>query len=234
MKYKFLNIFFISIFILSIGLVIVLETNKKPIENLDAQKFANEYKELNEQENANGKKYPSVEIEDDNLFMYATEEEILNTLEKETGVIYFGFNNCPWCRNIVPVLDKISKNYDLDKIYYYNIYDIRSKFSFDANNVLVKNDGTEFYYKLLERLDKYLEEYKLIDNNKKEISSGEKRIYAPTVIFVKEGTIKKVVVGTVDSQTDPYVPLDDKQKEELAIKYQEGYDLLADVCDEKC
>ena len=57
------------------------------------------------------------------------------------------------------------------------------------------------------------------DNSGKLIDTGEKRLYAPTVVFIKNGEINEVIEGSVDSQKDPYILLDETQKDELKNKY---------------
>ena len=149
-------------------------------------------------------------------------------------MLYLGFPTCPWCRNIVSVLNEAGKDYGIAKINYYNIKEIRSNYSIDDANKLVKTDGSTLYTYLLEKLDSFLEDYTIQDNDGKEIQTGEKRIYAPTVVFIKNGEIKQVIEGTVDSQKDPYILLNDSQKEELKNKYLEAFNELADLCGEKC
>ena len=149
-------------------------------------------------------------------------------------MLYLGFPTCPWCRNIVSVLNEAGKDYGIAKINYYNIKEIRSNYSFDDTNKLVKTDGSTLYTYLLEKLDSFLEDYTIQDNDGKEIQTGEKRIYAPTVVFIKNGEIKQVIEGTVDSQKDPYTLLDDFQKEELKNKYLKAFNELADLCGDKC
>ena len=90
------------------------------------------------------------------------------------------------------------------------------------------------YTFLLEKLNKFLEDYSVTDNKGKAVKTGEKRIYAPTVVFIKEGVVKKVVEGTIDSQKDPYILLNEEERKELKDKYLEGFNTLADLCDEKC
>ena len=126
------------------------------------------------------------------------------------------------------------EEYGIDKINYYNIKTIRSSFTFDDDNKLIKTDGNEIYTFLLEKLDKFLEDYSVTDNKGKAVKTGEKRIYAPSVVFIKEGVVKKVVEGTVDSQKDPYILLNEEERKELKDKYLEGFNTLADLCDEKC
>lgn len=197
-------------------------------------KFKDEYTAYNGKEN-NGRNYPQVDISDDNVYYYASEDEIRSLFEdKKTGVLYLGFPTCPWCRNMVPVLNEAGKYYGIDKIYYYNIKEIRSSYSFDSDNKLVKQEGTELYNYLLAKLDSFLADYSVTDNNNKSVKTGEKRIYAPTVVFIKEGEVKGIVEGTVDSQKDPYILLDETQRKELYDKYLEYFNKLAEVCDEKC
>lgn len=197
-------------------------------------KFKDEYTAYNGKEN-NGRNYPQVDISDDNVYYYASEDEIRSLFEdKKTGVLYLGFPTCPWCRNMVPVLNEAGKYYGIDKIYYYNIKEIRSSYSFDSDNKLVKQEGTELYNYLLTKLDSFLADYSVTDNNNKSVKTGEKRIYAPTVVFIKEGEVKGIVEGTVDSQKDPYILLDETQRKELYDKYLEYFNKLAEVCDEKC
>lgn len=197
-------------------------------------KFKDEYTAYNGKEN-NGRNYPQVDISGDNVYYYASEDEIRSLFEdKKTGVLYLGFPTCPWCRNMVPVLNEAGKYYGIDKIYYYNIKEIRSSYSFDSDNKLVKQEGTELYNYLLTKLDSFLADYSVTDNNNKSVKTGEKRIYAPTVVFIKEGEVKGIVEGTVDSQKDPYILLDETQRKELYDKYLEYFNKLAEVCDEKC
>ena len=76
------------------------------IENkeTDAEKFASEYS-----------------IDNDNVFVYKTLEEINKILKNGTGIVYLGFPECPWCKGYVPYLNEVAKKAKLDKIYYFNI-----------------------------------------------------------------------------------------------------------------
>ena len=197
-------------------------------------KFYDEYTSYNSKENSNGKYYPEVTIDKNNLYYYASEDEVKELLNNGTGVLYLGFPTCPWCRNMVSVLNEAGKDYGIAKINYYDIKDIRSSFSFDDNNNLVKKDGTAFYSFLLEKLDNVLTEYGVYDKNNELVDTGEKRLYAPTVVFIKDGVVKEIIEGTVDSQNDPYILLNETQKNELKNKYLEAFNKLADLCDEKC
>lgn len=235
MKKEFLKYYVIGLFVICLICIGVVLANK---DNMQAPvsdtKFYDEYTSYNGKETSNGKNYPEVTIDKNNLYYYASEDDIKELLNNGTGVLYLGFPTCPWCRNIVSILNEAGRDYGIAKINYYDIKEIRSSFSFDDDNKLVKTDGTELYNFLLAKLDNFLTEYGINDKNGKLVDTGEKRIYAPTVVFVKNGDIKEVIEGTVDSQKDPYVLLDETQRTELKNKYLEAFNTLADLCDEKC
>lgn len=108
--------------------------------------------------------YSSVEVE--NVFKYKTAEEIAEILEHGTGVVYLGFPSCPWCQSYAKMLNSLAKEKGIKEIAYYDIKDIREK-------------NTEFYKKLVKILGAHLQTN----------DSGQKRIYVPELIFVKNGEI---------------------------------------------
>ena len=235
MKKDFLKFYVLGLVVIAILCIGIVIFNKKEATDIKSDtKFYDEYTAYNGKKNSNDKDYPLVNIDKKNLYYYISDEELKELLNNGTGVLYLGFPTCPWCRNMVPVLNEAGNEYGINKINYYNIKDIRSSFAFDDNNKLIKTDGNEIYSFLLEKLDKFLEDYSVTDNNGKAIKTGEKRVYAPTVVFIKEGEVKRVIEGTVDSQKDPYILLDEDQRKELLNKYLEGFNTLADLCDEKC
>lgn len=121
------------------------------IENkeTDAEKFAREYS-----------------IDNDNVFVYRSLEEINKILKNGTGIVYLGFPECPWCKGYVPYLNEVAKKAKLDKIYYFNILKDRK-------------NNTDNYKKTVELLKDYL----------KYDDEGNKRIYVPAVIAVNKGKI---------------------------------------------
>ena len=148
----------------------------------DASKFKSEYEALN-------KENVEIKVPKDNPIKYTKVDEIFEILESGTGVIYFGFPGCPWCRNMLPILFQAAQKNNIDTIYYLNPREV----------------SDEEHSKLIDVLKEYLD----VNEN------GELTLYVPDVYFVKDGQILGHHLGTVDSQTDPYVPLTDEQKEEL-------------------
>lgn len=184
-------------------------------EETDAIKFKREY------ESYNSKKYENTEIEyfdvklsNNNLFKYASAKDAVKFLKEGTGVIYFGFPQCPWCRTIVPFLEDIGEYVGLNEIYYLNILDLRDSYKIEDKKVVIDKEGSQEYYELLELLDKYLEDYKIKDESGKEYATGVKRLYAPTTVVVKKGKIVDFLEGTVVSQAK-FVALTDDEKKEL-------------------
>lgn len=192
------------------GVFWYLDGNKNDTKDTDSVKFKTEYEEYNDQKNSLGKDYLQVSISDQNVIKYSTYDEVFEILEGKTGVIYFGFPTCPWCRNLVPVLLDAADEVGIDTIYYLNAVEERDKKYLDEDGeIVVEKEGTEEYYELVEKLDSVLGEYEGLND------SSIKRLYFPTVVFVKDGKIVGSHIGTVDSQTDPSIALTDEQYEEL-------------------
>lgn len=162
----------------------------------DGEKFKAEYEALNN-ENLN------INISKNNPIKYVTLDEVFDIIQNKTGVIYFGFPGCPWCRNMIPVLFEAAKNNNIDTIYYFNPKNVK------------KSDNDE-YNKLKEILNEYLSE----DEN------GQKVLYVPDVYFIKDGKIVGHHLGTVDSQEDPTISLTEEEKNELLDIFNELFEKI--------
>ena len=120
-----------------------------------------------ENKDTDAKKFASeYPVDKDNVFVYRTLEEINNILENGTGLIFLGFPECPWCRGYAPIINEIAKQKKLEKVYYFNIKNDRE-------------DNTKLYQKTV----------KLLGDNLRYDDEGNRRIYAPSLIAVKNGKI---------------------------------------------
>lgn len=202
-------------------------------KNDDANKFKNEYEDLNGVTMSSGKEYLSMEISSNNIIKYNTIEEIIDIIENGTGVIYLGFPECPWCRNMIPALFEAADSTALEEIHYLNMYDVRDKLSLDEDgNIVTEIEAQEGYNELLNALSSILDDYVLTDSDGNEVNTGEKRIYVPIVVFVKDGIIVDHHVGTVDSQVDPYIPLTEEEYNVLINIYKDKIlKILNNSCD---
>lgn len=207
----------------------------------DSIKFKEEYEALNGVSNSNGVQNRSILIDEDNPIIYANENDILSMMEnKESFVVYFGFSACPWCRSVIPSLINAAKESQVTKIYYVNVLDIRDKYELDDKNKAVRTiEGTEGYYKLLDALDSVLDDYapltyKTKKNKTKKVKIDEKRIYAPSVVAIKNGKPVALEDGIIDALTDSHMDLTDEMKCEIKTRFKCLFDSLKQdnlVCD---
>ncbi|MBQ9024564.1 MAG: hypothetical protein IJ105_05005 [Bacilli bacterium] len=184
-------------------------------KNSDAYKFKVEYESLNNTK-INDQKVRNIKIDKNNPFIYKSAGDIIKMMDnKESFVVYFGFNKCPWCRSVVPTLIDVAKDQELDTIYYVDVLDIRDTLKIDEKgNVVTDKKGTDDYYKLLTYLNDVLDDYNLTDEENKKIETNEKRIYAPNVVSVVNGKATKMTTGISKKQTDPYMKLTDEMIKE--------------------
>lgn len=164
----------------------------KPVEKVtDAEKFAKEYS-----------------VTKKNPFKYITADEAIKLLEEGTGIIYFGFPECPWCQASVSILTDALNSKNIKEVYYYNPKEIREK-------------NTKEYKRIIELVGYYLFE----DEN------NNKRLYVPDTFFVQNG---KIIGHNNDMSTmsgNPEEYLNDERKEELRNKY---LNLIAKLYSSSC
>lgn len=189
--------------------------------NKDGIKFKEEYEEYNGVKISEKLSYSNLDIDENNPVKYSNYNEIIDVIKNKTGVIYLGFPECPWCRSALPILlEALDKN-NIATLYYLNIKEERDSYVVEDGKLVYQTDdegnekkGTAGYFELLEALDKHLTDY-IVSFEGKEYNAGEKRIYAPTVIFVKEGKVLGLQVSTVESHKSGFDKMTDEQVNEL-------------------
>lgn len=214
-KYKTILMILSLVAILIFSCFLFLKENKKEEpekKETDALKIKEEYEMLNDTYAYGNLKYPKVSLEEDNPFVYASEKKIVETLEKGTGLIYLGFSKCPWCRNAINVLQYVN----IDEILYLDMTDKRDAYEMVNGTLTKTKEASKEYYKMLELLDSVLMDYE-VDN----VKVGEKRIYVPIVIAVKEGKIVGHHTDTVelDINQNAFDLLTKKQQSNLKVIY---------------
>lgn len=200
----------------------------------DAIKFKEEYESINGSLNElSNKTYLSVNISTENPIIYKTDEEILDIMNKEDVLIYFGFSTCPWCRSAIETLLKACSDENVEKVYYVDISNIRDAYKLNDNKTIEKtNEGTNGYKEILKFFGKNLDEYFLTDIDGNEYSTKTTRLYAPSVVTVKNGKLKDIHVGTVETQIDAYAGMTDDEKGNLYSIYVDMINALydRDIC----
>lgn len=187
MKKKLIIISLIVLFILIIGIYCYSKDNIR---------LKLDYEMINQVELSKNKKI-KVNIPINNHVKYIKSgKELINVFKSGTGIIYMGYETCPWCRNALPVLiDSIISN-DVKNFYY-----------FDIHNVSIKDVKDELY----EILDSYL----------KVNDEGNKVIAVPDVYALKNGKIVSHHRGCVDGYKNPYNKMNDEQVKELKNIYDQ-------------
>lgn len=217
---KFLYIF--MGFIVLAGLWFILYSFNNSEEKVsDAVRFKNDYEALNGTKRSDGSLYNSISISEDNPIKYISVKESLEILEEDKAIIYVGAPWCPWCRGIIPALLKVCKDKKIETLYYLNLDDDKSVYEIKDNKAVKKKDGSKEYYKLLDKLSSELSDYTLTENGEK-YTTGEKRIYNPTVFAIKDGKVVSSHEGSVklnSNQTSTSV-LTKEQNEELYKIYE--------------
>ena len=112
---------------------------------------------------------------------------------KETFVIYFGFSRCPWCRDLMPVLNQAARKTGNKTVYYA---DTR------ANKDWKSNIDMDDYELLVDMAFDYLP----YDEN------NIKHLDAPTVYFVKNGKIQEAVFAPEYDAPKETIPDDLREK----------------------
>lgn len=170
-----------------VTLMVVLNLTMNQNYSVSQQKMALEYPEL------------SV----NNRFNYVDVDEVLEVLNDGTGVIFFGFPECPWCQNIVPILNKAAVDSDTKQILYYNPLEIRS-------------ENTPKYQQIVKLLNKYLS----VDEN------NQKRLFVPDIYVVKKGKIVARANDMSKPGDDVETYFTNQKKKQLLTKYQEALNKL--------
>lgn len=178
----------ITIFILVITISLLLLYT---LLRTDELKFKDDYLLYNFAIYSNDKQI-KVNIPSKNNVKYLKGNQVIKKMSQETGFFYFGYNSCPWCRNIVETLIEVAVENNIT-IYYINIKDL-------SNNEL-------------KSIISYLKEYL------RKTEANEERLYVPDVYIVKNGKIINHHIGSVESQKNPFNKLKGKDKDNLKNIY---------------
>ena len=131
----------------------------------------------------------------DNMFKYATIEEVFTLLEKDTGIIFFGNSDQECCLEAVELFSKLAATHQINEVYYYN-------------PTVIKDNLTDEYYTLVDLLG-----YNLLPE-----TTEDNYLNMPAIYFVKDGEI----IGYNDDALQLMETFDDdleKFKENLEVEY---------------
>ena len=121
----------------------------------------------------------------------------------ESGIVFFGFKDCPWCKEAAPSLEKVAKEQDKE-IYYV-------KTRSDEDHELLYDDSQR------EELSQYIGQW--MDENEDE--ENKLWLYVPLVIHIKNGTATGGHEGTIEGHDAKERKMNEEEKEELMEIYSD-------------
>lgn len=145
--------------------------------------------------------------DENHVFVESEMSEIDEKMEKgETFAVYFGFSQCPWCIEIVPILNEVAKENKASVLYVNTRKNSEWKSNIDIDN----------YDLFVERFGDYVP----LDDD------GIKHLYTPHVFFVKNGEVSYEHAYTVDGHDAHERKMTEAEISEVKAYYQAGFDSL--------
>ena len=193
--------------------------------------FKDAYEALNGTTNSSGKENRTVHIDEVNPFVEVEPNEIIKMIEsKETFYVYIGDEMCPWCRSVIETAIDLSKKANIEKIYYVQIWDddhneiLRDQYKYEDGKLNKVVEGTEEYHQLLKYWDNVLDDYTLTVDDK-EVEVGEKRIYAPNFVYMKNGEAIRFTTGISSLQEDAREELSEEMLNDMKNQFTKFFGL---------
>ncbi len=173
-------------------MILMLASILFPLTALNSRRTAKAGTEA--QEKADMSAYATYDEAEEYVFVKSNIKDMKKRVDsRESFVIYFGFARCPWCRDLMPVLNEAARKSRWSTVYYANTRE---------NPEWKSNIDMDDYDLLVDMAFDYLE----YDEN------GIKHLDAPTVYFVKDGTVKTAVFAPKYDATKETISDDLREK----------------------
>lgn len=131
------------------------------------------------------------DLPEDNQLYYMEKDGVETLLLHGTGILFFGFPECPWCQAYLPQLNAVLQENDA-KAAYYNIYQD-------------KTDDRAFYDQIAEDIESVNDTgTPIVQYN----NDGKQVIYMPLVLFINNGMITAFNNETSTEDADVIKPED--------------------------
>lgn len=119
----------------------------------------------------------------------------------KSGVLFFGFTSCPWCKQARPILKKVSAETGVP-VYYIKVRD-------EDGNLTYSDEQRE-------ELSQYIGDYMSVNKDQ----DNKLWLYVPLVINVKDGKAVDGHEGTLKGHNAEKEKLTAKQKKKLKKIYK--------------
>lgn len=173
----------------------------------DAVRFKREYERVSGKPDRRGNPCMHLDIPVENPIVYTSLETITKRMRHESMVVYLGFKQCPWCRNVLMPFLEACRLEGVKEVCYCDCRRYADRWELDSEGQPVcRKLGDPHYYELLEFMGDQARSYEGVDGSLK-------RLYYPTFLFIKDGQLVDVQIGSLDTVEDPYRPLDEEDPE---------------------
>lgn len=141
--------------------------------------------------------------ETDHVFRQITMHECLRLFDEGgSALVYFGYSNCPWCIDALPIMNEAAKASALP-IYYVDATDKEGQQEGDLD-------------KIKEHTAQYLSKDK----------SGELKFYVPVVFVIRNGETVDAHISTLNSHDAYERDLNEEEQKELYEIYMKMFERL--------
>lgn len=132
---------------------------------------------------------------------------------KESFVLYMYFDKCPWCKELGPVVSDVVEDDQrlLNMTYSFNVRPDGER----DHDYRYTNDDGEFNYPEFKALYDYVYDF----------LGEDKKVYVPTLMFVRKGEIVYYHVGTVDGHDADKRTMTEEEKDQLEDYIEEYYSI---------
>ena len=213
------NIVSIIVIIFSIGLMIgtyfYLKANHEDIK--DSIIFKQTFEAYNTLVDENKEDCLDLSIPEDNSFVIKSAKEIVEIMKNETALIFFGYPFQNATRSVVDTLLNLTKEYNVDKVYFLDIYNIKDVY--ESNKTLdpkLIRSGSTSYHEITDMLKEYLNEYYVFTDNVG-YDTGLKEITVPALLLINKGKVVDIKIGDIRKSS----AYSDTQISDIAVKYEE-------------
>lgn len=108
-----------------------------------------------------------------------------------TGILYIGYESCPYCQEVKPL-----------------VYEAKSNYSVNFKYIKLKNKNNDRLFTDVDKKNVYQYFHKYMDKN----DDGTYTIYSPLVVAVKNGKVLNMHLSTVDGHDASVAKMTDEQR----------------------
>lgn len=148
----------------------------------------------------------------DQIFTNVNSAELLNILDNKKGIVLI-VNDRKDINRLISLVMKININ---ERIYVYNAKDEELVLELSNNEVVVKQNMSKNYEKLLQKLGSFTERYLIQTPSGNLVETGYFKINTPTTLFVSDG---RVIFSS-------YIKDHSVSDDDLVNVYKKGLNLL--------